>query len=170
MYKRQSSNLDFSDTFTGTASVFDVSSHFSNGAVVDVLSGTDYLGEFTVAGGNVDVSAVDATLTSVEIGFRFSVNAHTMPIDGAIQGGPLTGQQRSISKVILDVKDTLSVNVNGSELILRNVTDDFSQGRSATTGKHEFRFLGYGRDPVVKISQSSPLPLDINGLVTELSF
>ena len=165
-----SSNLDFSDTFTGTASVFDVSSHFSNGAVVDVLSGTDYLGEFTVAGGNVDVSAVDATLTSVEIGFRFSVNAHTMPIDGAIQGGPLTGQQRSISKVILDVKDTLSVNVNGSELILRNVTDDFSQGRSATTGKHEFRFLGYGRDPVVKISQSSPLPLDINGLVTELSF
>ena len=29
-------NLDFSDTFTGVAGVFDVSAHFQNGAVVDV--------------------------------------------------------------------------------------------------------------------------------------
>lgn len=163
-------NLDFSDTFSGTAGVFDVSSHFSNGAVVDALSGTDYLGQFTVASGNVDVSAVDKTVTSVEIGYGFNVEAHTMPIDGIIQGGPLTGQQRSISKVILDVRNTLSVKVNDNELILRNVTDDFSLGRSSTTGKHEFRFLGYNRDPVVKIGQSSPLPLDINGLVAEVSF
>ena len=163
-------NLDFSDTFTGTAGVFNVSSHFSNGAVVSVLSGTDFLGEFTVAGGNVDVSGVDNTLTSVEIGFSFNVIAKTMPIDGAIQGGPLTGQQRSISKVIVDLKDTFSVNVNDTELILRNVNSNFSLGRQPTTGKHEFRFLGYGRDPVVTISQSSPLPLDINGLIAEVSF
>ena len=122
--------------------MFNVSSHFSNGAKVSVLSGTDFLGEFTVAGGNVDVSGVDNTLTSVEIGFPFNVIAKTMPIDGAIQGGPLTGQQRSISKVIVDLKDTFSVNVNDTELILRNVNSNFSLGRQPTTGKHEFRFLG----------------------------
>ena len=163
-------NLDFSNTFSGTAGVFSVAGHFVNGAVVDVVSGTDYLGTFTVASNQVDVSAVDATLTSVEIGFKFTVTATTMPLDGAIQGGPLTGQPRSVSKVILDMRNTQSVSVNGTDLILRQVTDDLSLGRQSVTGKKEFRFLGYSKDPDITISQSSPLPLDINGLVAEVSF
>tara|TARA_B100000029_G_C17609036_1_gene968626 strand:- start:1287 stop:3557 length:2271 start_codon:yes stop_codon:yes gene_type:complete len=163
-------NLDFSNTFTGTAGVFSVSGHFVNGAVVDVVSGTDYLGQFTVASNQVDVSAVDNTLTSVEIGFKFNLEATTMPLDGIIQGGPLTGQPRSVSKVIVDVRNTQSVSVNGTDLILRQVTDDLSLGRQSVTGKKEFRFLGYSKDPAITISQSSPLPLDINGLVAEVSF
>tara|TARA_B100000902_G_scaffold396288_1_gene456906 strand:- start:2009 stop:4285 length:2277 start_codon:yes stop_codon:yes gene_type:complete len=162
-------NMDFSVSYTGTAGVFDVSSHFNNGAVVSVVNGTDYLGKFTVAGGNVDVSAVEE-ITSAEIGYEFTVKAETMPIDGQIQGGPLTGQPRSIHKVVVDMRDTLAVNVQGQNLILRNVTDDLSQGRTAFTGKQEFRFLGYDKDPTVVISQAYPLSLDINGLVAELSF
>ena len=37
--------LDFSDDFTGTAGVFDVSAHFANGAVVSVVDGDNYLGD-----------------------------------------------------------------------------------------------------------------------------
>lgn len=162
-------NMDFSIAYTGTAGVFDVSSHFNNGAVVSVVNGTDYLGKFTVANGNVDVSAVQE-IDSAEIGYEFTVKAETMPIDGQIQGGPLTGQPRSIHKVVVDMRDTLAVNVQGQNLILRNVTDDLSQGRTAFTGKKEFRFLGYDKDPTVVISQAYPLSLDINGLVAELSF
>ena len=73
-------NLDFSDKFIGSAGVFGVSSHFANGAVVDVVNGTDYLGAFTVAGGNVDVSAVQ-TITSAEIGYSFNVEAETLPVE-----------------------------------------------------------------------------------------
>ena len=163
-------NLDFSAVFTGSNGVFNVSSHFSNGAIVDVLKGSDYLGAFTISGGNLDVSSVDNAVTSVEVGYKFNVNAHSLPIDGQIQGGPLTGQPRSISKVIIDVRETKSLSVNNSELILRNVTDDLSEERQSITGKKEFRFLGYSRDPIVKISQTSPLPLDINGIIVELSF
>ncbi len=162
-------NMDFSIAYTGTAGVFDVSAHFSDGAVVSVVNGTDYLGQFTVAGGNVDVSAVQE-ITTAEIGYEFTVKAETMPIDGQIQGGPLTGQPRSIHKVVVDMRDTLAVNVQGQNLILRKVTDDLSQGRTAFTGKQEFRFLGYDKDPTVVISQAYPLSLDINGLVAELSF
>ena len=36
--------MDFCDDFTGTNGVFDVSSHFANGASVDVVDGTEYLG------------------------------------------------------------------------------------------------------------------------------
>ena len=36
------------------------------------------------------------------------------------------------------------------------------------TGNKEFRLLGYSRDPQVKITQSEPLPLQLNGLISEL--
>ena len=161
--------LDFSNTFSGTSGVFDVSGHFANGAVVSVISNSNYLGQFTVASGNVDTSAVEA-ITSAEIGYEFSVVAETNPIDGLIQGGPLTGQQRRINKVIVDMRNTLAISVNNQNLVIRNVTDDMSESRTPVTGKKEFRFLGYSNDPTVTISQSYPLALDINGLVAEVSF
>ena len=146
--------LDFSNTFSGTSGVFDVSAHFANGAVVSVVSNNNYL----------------EAITSAEIGYEFSVVAETNPIDGLIQGGPLTGQQRRVHKVIVDMRNTLAISVNSQNLIIRNVTDDMSESRTPVTGKKEFRFLGYSNDPTVTISQSYPLALDINGLVAEVSF
>ena len=162
-------NLDFSDDFTGTAGVFDVSTHFANGAVVDVRSGDNYLGTFTVASGNVDVSEVD-TITSAEIGYNFDVEAESLPIDANIANGPLTGNPRCVNRVILDLVNTLSVSVNDKKLIIRQVTDDLSQARVAVTGKKEFRLIGYSTDPTVKITQTAPLSLQINGMIAEVSF
>ena len=162
-------NLDFSNTFSGTAGVFDVSSHFANGAEVDVISNNNYLGKFTVSGGNADVSAVEE-ITSAEIGFAFNVEAETNPIDANVNGGPLTGEPRSVNKVILDLLNTLSVSVNDKNLIIRQVTDDLSLARTPVTGKEEFRLMGYSKDPTVKIKQSAPLSLQVNGIVAEVSF
>ena len=162
-------NLDFSNTFTGTAGVFDVSSHFANGAEVDVISNNNYLGKFTVSGGNADVSAVQE-ITSAEIGLSYNVEAETNPIDANISGGPLTGEPRSVNRVILDLLNTLSVSVNDKNLIIRQVTDDLSIARTAVTGKREFRLMGYSKDPTVSIKQSAPLSLQVNGIVAEVSF
>ena len=163
-------NVDMSKTYSGTAGVFDVSADFANGAVVDVISGTHYIGSFTVAAGDVDVSGVDATLTSVEVGYGFDVELKTNPIDVSSQSGPVTGNPRALGAVVLDLYDTLSVTVNGTDLIVRNVTDDLSEDLMPVTGKREFYLLGYGRDPQVTITQSVPLSLQVNGLVTELVF
>lgn len=162
-------NMDFADTFTGTAGVFDVSSHFANGANVKVVNGTDYLGEFTVADGNVDVSAVQE-ITSAEIGFAFTVKAETLPIDAQIAGGPLTGEPRAVNRVVVDLLDTLSVSINDKNLVIRQVTDDFSVARTPVTGKEEFRLLGYSKDPTVVITQTAPLSLQVNGIIAEVSF
>jgi hypothetical protein len=164
-----SMNLDFSNNFTGTAGVFDVSSHFENGAVVQVINGTDYIGEFIVAGGNVDVSSV-ALITSAEIGYKFDVVAETLPIDAQVAGGPLTGQPRSVNRVVLDLLNTLSISVNDKELIIRTVLDDLSLDRVAVEGKKEFRLLGYSKDPTIKITQKAPLSLQVNGLIAEVTF
>ena len=165
-------NTDMSKTYTATSTnsgIFTVSSQFANGAIVDVISGSDYIGQFTVSGGNVDVSAVEL-LNSAEIGYKFDVNLKTNPIDTNTQAGPVSGKVRSLASVIVDLNSTLSVSVNNTNLVIRQVTDDMSVDRVAFTGPKEFRLMGYGRSPQVTISQSAPLSLQVNGLIAELVF
>tara|TARA_Y100000114_G_C11644862_1_gene271178 strand:- start:6 stop:761 length:756 start_codon:yes stop_codon:yes gene_type:complete len=161
--------MDFCDEFSGSAGVFDVSSHFANGAVVKVVSGTDFIGEFTVASGNVDVSSVKE-ITSAFIGFAFDVTLETMPIDRLTNAGDLTGKPRKIDMVTLDLLETLSVSVNNKDLIIRTVLDDFSLDRTKFTGKKEFRLVGFSKDPTVVVSQSVPFDMQVNGMVIEVSF
>lgn len=164
-----SMKMDFCADFTGVAGVFDVSAHFADGAVVHAVDGTEYLGTFTVAGGNADLSAVKLS-TSAQIGYRFIPEIKTLPVDGAVPGGPLTGRPRKITMVTLDLEETLSVSVNGTELVIRTVQQNQASGVNAVSGKEEFRVLGYDKDPRVTISQSAPLPIQVNGLVTEVAF
>ena len=161
-------NTDMAKSYTGTAGVFNVSGDFNNGAVLSVVSGNNFIGEFTVASGNIDVSAVDATLTVAEIGFKFDVELKTNPIDASMSNGPATGLPRAIGSVFVDLNTTLSIKVNDTAMIVRNVTDDLSLEQQPFTGKKEFRLLGYSRDPQITITQDAPLPLQINGLVAEL--
>jgi len=161
-------NTDMAKSYSGTAGVFDVSGDFNNGAVLSVVSGNNFIGEFTVASGNIDVSAVDATLTVAEIGFKFDVELKTNPIDASMSNGPATGLPRAIGSVFVDLNTTLSIKVNDTAMIVRNVTDDLSLEQQPFTGKKEFRLLGYSRDPQITITQDAPLPLQINGLVAEL--
>ena len=163
-------NTDLAKTYSGTNGVFSVSSDFANGAVGDVGNGTFYLGSFTVSGGNVDVSSVDSSISSAEIGLKFDVTLKTNPIDAQVADGPLTGQPRTVQRVVLDLNNTLSVTVNNTNLIIRQVTDDMSQPRNAVTGKKEFRLLGFGTDPQVTITQNAPLALQINSIVAEIAF
>jgi hypothetical protein len=173
--------MDFCDTFSGSASVFgSLTSHFSNNAVVKATNGNDFLGTFTVSGGQIDASAVKSGLSQAFIGYSFSPTLKTLPIDATIQGGPLTGEPRQIPKVVLDLHSTLAVSVQGPsttstsrDLVIRNTTDTVTGGfmeRSAVTGKEEFRLLGYSRDPRVIVSQSFPLDLQINGMIVEVAF
>ena len=161
-------NLDMAKSYSGSSGVFDVSSEFNNGAVLRVVSGNNYIGEFTVASGNIDVSAVDASLTSAEIGYNFDVELKTNPIDAQVANGPITGIPRGLGSVFLDLNNTLAVKVNDTALVIRSVTDDLSQELTPFTGKKEFRLLGYNRDPQITITQDAPLDLQVNGLIAEL--
>tara|TARA_Y100001972_G_scaffold1748_1_gene2030 strand:+ start:2123 stop:4366 length:2244 start_codon:yes stop_codon:yes gene_type:complete len=163
-------NLDMAKTYTGSNGVFNVSADFNNGAVLRVVNGNNYIGEFTVSGGNIDVSSVDASLSSAEIGFNFDVELTTNPIDAQVNNGPITGIPRGLGTVYLDLNNTLAVKVNETAMIIRNVTDDLSQQLAPFTGKKEFRLLGYNADPQITITQDAPLDLQVNGLVAELIF
>ncbi len=163
--------MDFCNQFSASNSVFgSLTSHFSNGAVVKAISGNDYLGEFTISNAEIDASLAKSSVSTGFIGYAFTPLITTLPVDAGVVGGPLTGEPRRVSRVVLDLNSTLAVSVNDKDLVFRNVTDDMSNERIAITGKEEFRVLGYSRDPRVTISQSFPFSLQINGMVMEVSF
>lgn len=143
----------------------DVSDSYVVGNTVSVLgkngSTIDYLGSLTVVdnGGtaSVNVSAYSG-YTHVYAGVPFTVNMTSNPVDGNGANGPFTGAVRGISAAVVDFRDTRSAKVNGRALV---TTAEFN-------GKKEFRLNGYGRDPQITITQDEPLPIHINGIISEL--
>ena len=140
-----------------------VSSAYANGVTVDVVatsgSQNDYLGEFTVASGAVDLSAhSSAGYTHAYVGKKFTAKIISNPIDASGAAGPLTGSLRGITNVVVDMKATRSIKVNTKPV---NIETSF-------TGKKEVRLFGYDRDPKVTIEEDNPLSMQVNGFVTEV--
>jgi len=142
----------------------DVSDLYNSGDVVDVIgvkSGKQsYLGELTVtAGEEVDLTLYsESAFTHAYVGKAFTAKIVSNPIDVTSGNGPVTGDVRGISNVILDLKGARSFKINN-----RSFSPD-----NAITGKKEIRVLGHSRDPQVTIEQKDPLPLQVNGLIAEL--
>lgn len=152
LYKAVSSNL------------VDVSDLYNNGDVVDVIgvkSGVQsYLGQHTVnSSEEVNLTLYsESAFTNAYVGKAFTAKIVSNPIDVTSGNGPVTGDVRGISNVILDLKGARSFKINN-----RSFSPD-----SAVTGKKEIRILGHSRDPQVTIEQKDPLPLQVNGLIAEL--
>jgi len=134
----------------------DVSAAFSDTDVVHVIhSDGSYLGTRTVdSSDEIDLTGYTGT---VYAGLKFTAKIVTNPIDISTGAGAITGSIRGIGNVVVDVKSTSSMKVNTYTAIIEEFT-----------GKKEVRVSGYSRNPQVTIEQNDPLPLQVNGLVTEL--
>mgnify|MGYP003666674633 FL=1 len=167
--------MDCSDSFTATSSnngIFSTNTIYTNNAVLSVIEGDNYIGSFTQASNQINVSSVKS-INTAEIGLSFTASLKSLPIDAQVTGGPLTGEPRAITRVNLDLLSTLSVSVNAQPLLIQGVTDTVTSSQMAFnsfTGKKEFRLLGYSRDPRVEITQTAPLDLQINGMIVEVAF
>lgn len=134
----------------------DVSAAFSDGDVVHAIhSDGSYLGEKTVDSSNeIDVTGSTGT---VYAGLKYTAKLVSNEIDASSANGPATGLRRGLGNVVVDVKETTSMNVNTFTAIIEEFT-----------GKKEVRVRGYSRTPQITIDQDDPLPMQINGLVVEL--
>ncbi len=138
--------------------VVSVNSVFTDGTLVSVVSqdGLSYIGQYTVAAGSITISG--GAGQTYNIGLPFTAEIITNPIDASTGGGPATGSVRGIASAVLDLRNASSVRVNGYK----------KSAAGPASGKHEYRILGYSRDPQVTITQSEPLPMQINGIIAEL--
>ena len=156
--------LDFWVYGAITSNKVDVSAKYSDGDAVDVIvtDGTtqSHLGSFIVnADDDIDLTAYSGLgFTHAYAGKKFTSKIVTNPIDGNMRSGPATGEIRGLANVVVDIRNTRSMKVNGRPLVTE----------SGFTGKKEFRVLGYNRNPQVTIEQDDPLSLQVNGIVAEL--
>jgi len=156
--------LDFWVYGAITSNKVDVSAKYSDGDAVDVIvtDGTtqSHLGSFIVnADDDIDLTAYSGLgFTHAYAGKKFTSKIVTNPIDGTMGSGPATGEIRGLANVVVDIRNTRSMKVNGRPLVTE----------SGFTGKKEFRVLGYNRNPQVTIEQDDPLSLQVNGIVAEL--
>ena len=134
----------------------DVSAAYSQDDVVHVVhSDGSYLGTKTVdSSDEIDLTGYTGT---VYAGLKYTAKLVTNEIDVSASNGPATGRRRGLANIVVDVKETTSMNVNTFTAIIEEFT-----------GKKEIRVRGYSRTPQVTIDQNDPLPMQINGLVAEL--
>ena len=141
---------------------------------VNAVDGTFSLGSFATSASDTITFDV-AHSAGVIIGFNYEPSLETMPIDREVQNGPLTGQIKRISRAVIDLSDSLNVALQAADntaksLVIRDVAFDVAAPVAKVTGKKEFFFLGYDREPTLKITQTAPLPLKVLGVALEVVF
>jgi hypothetical protein len=159
--------LDCAKISTGSASVTWGSLNHLNGNSVHVVSGNYYLGTKTVT---TNAITLDDEVTTVQVGLDYTPDCKTLPPIVQSQAGPIIMRQRRIAKIFLLIDSTLSMTVNGTELIVRQVTDDLSEQPEALTQAVEFFVAGYSKSPYVRLTQTIPLGLTILALSLEVVY
>ena len=145
---------------------------------INVVSGNSSLGTYTIDGNDritLNSNAVAPQPTGMRVGFNYTPILETMPIDKETESGPLSGQPRRITRAVIDVSSALDINVKAAnlsayELLITPLNFTIGSDLTAVTGKKEFNFLGYSKDPTVTVSQNDPLPLKILAMALEMQF
>lgn len=141
---------------------------------VNAVDGTFSLGSFTTSASDTITFDV-AHSAGVTVGFNYEPSLETMPIDREVSTGPLTGEIKRISRAVIDLSDSLNVALQAADntaksLVIRDVAFDVAAPVAKVTGKKEFFFLGYDREPTLKITQTAPLPLKVLGVALEVVY
>jgi len=158
-------HLDMASQQTASATNTWTVSHLPN-TQVQVKSGNYSLGTFTTNGsGQV---TLNDTVTSVEIGLAYTPEITTLPPEMQLPDGVSVGQKRRVVRAVLDLVTTLNVKAGGTRILLRSVTDDFSQETTPITQRKEVYLLGWSKEGRVTVTQEEPLPLTLNGILLEV--
>lgn len=162
-------------------SIFSGFAHLSN-QLVDVNLSHDeggtwrdnayYLEQFTCnASGQIDISDPNNYIGKrICAGLKFSSPLSPMPAEKIFQDGSRMGEIKTIISATVMLKDSVSMDVSGYDLITRGVTDDLSEPPPLVSGLHEFYLLGWSRKAQVNIVCDIPLPCTILGIYLRVEF
>ncbi len=142
-------------------------SHMKNSIAVRGTTNTSrqFLGDVTTDTDGIVTFSV--AVDNAHIGLGYSVRIETNPPDAVPGSGSLIGLKKKIGKTVVSIYETRSIAVNGAELILSDVDDDFSAVPELVTGDFTFYLRGWAIDPTVVITQSQPLKMTLRGLFME---
>lgn len=138
-----------------------------DGETVSVVSGNFYMGEYDVSSGDITLDESQER-EEIKAGLNYVPTIETLPIVGADQAGTYKGRLKRVISCVVDIYTALSIAVDGQELIVRQVTDDFSEDPEPIDGERVFYMRGYNRQGTVSMAQNIPLPCLLRGIVLEV--
>jgi hypothetical protein len=105
----------------------------------------------------------------VEVGLNYDVEIKTMPVNIALQSGPINVKRRRIAKVYAQLHKSSGVKINNKPIPVRGFGEAvLGAAPDLFTGIKTMPVLGYSRDAQVSITQTDPLPLTLLGLTLEV--
>ena len=123
--------------------------------------------------GTVNASGVlilPTATAGADFGLDFTLEMTTLPIDATLENNQLAALPRKIGKSVVELSETYNMQVNSSDVIFAETTLNTSNGLTSFTGRKEVYILGYSLEPIVTITQTTPLPMRVLGITTEIFY
>ena len=171
--------LDCANTFVAGAptQVFtDAFPHLANREVdVTVDAGgranAYHLGKFTIgATGTLNISSIGINFQTVHAGFNYEAHLKTLPVTGDVEDGDLSLRKKRINKIIVQLWEALSVELEGNDILFRFSGEDLEDPPAPQSGSFEFARLGWDRLGQVSMAMKRPLNGSILSITTEVSY
>jgi hypothetical protein len=135
---------------------------------VQVMGDGYAMGSYTVDGsGNLTLPASYACKT-LEVGFDFTFLVETLPVDGALNDGPVQGRPYDIASTVVKLINTDNVTVNGDRLWARLPYDQVQLTQPLFSGPFECWIEDWNRTQTIKIAQGNPGPIQVTAISCEL--
>jgi hypothetical protein len=135
---------------------------------VGIVSNKQFYGNGVVSGGSVAVDPV--TVATTYAGLIYSPLLESLPPETQDDSGSTIGRKKRMSKVSLNIFETVRIGVNGYNLEVRDVRSVMSDAPALKTGTYDFSLLGWKTDPTFTLSSDVPLPITVLGFGAEISF
>ena len=126
------------------------------GEVVEVIRDDIFLGERTVASGQITIDQVPTTY--VEIGLHYDVLAKTLPAEPKLASGTMVGRKKRIVSASPVLHLTQNIAINGNEVSLKQFPYTLDSSETLFTGRKRVTpILGYDAEAQISITQTKPL-------------
>ncbi len=129
-----------------------------NGDTVDVIADGEYLGEFDVAGNQIDLGA---EYTTVEVGFGVWPIVETLPIEDIEQVGSSIGKSKNISEVYINSERLTNLYINDNMFL------DTNENNATIEPVVARNIRGWSREKTVKMTQQKPLSFSIKNILVK---
>ncbi len=112
-------------------------------------------------------------VSELEAGFSFTWEVEPMPIEAQLENGTLVGNKHRITKVTVEVYETVQLKIRGKNAIHRRFGGaSFDQAPQPYTGRITKRLLGWNdgtKGETVPLSYDRPGPATILGITVEVA-
>lgn len=159
-------SLDCAVSFSTAATATRTVAHLP-AETVHCVNGTLYYGDALADGSGVAV--FDETSTDCHVGLNYEATLTTLPPVIESGGGALIGKPMRFGRIQVYLLESVTFEIDGFTLAVRQVNDDMSVDPTAKTGLYEFFLLGWAKAPQITIAQAMPLPLTVLGIIAEVA-